>query len=252
MVTNTSAKGVERIMWKEWAASKTVQDHHELANAKAACITAIKAMYLAMRSTPVAIDMVRDAGKVTCTAEEQFEVGTLRIMLPLWNVQSLLRESNNPNAIAITYKDTSLDSRVLASHTFQAIPDISLPKLKPDASGQHDWTPNNNADLFWAIRRSHESTQWNCELQDLVVNHVTVGKFNACQHVAVTEPLSRSVSVTVPFITNTRKIMKGDAVVLRVEEPVNNGPHKKAAAKRTWVDEERGGQRKDKQRKMTS
>ena len=56
-----------------------------------------------------------------------------------------------------------------------------------------------------------------------------------------------------PFITNTRKIMKGDAVVLRVEEPVNNAPHKKAAAKRTWVDEERGEQqRKDKQRKMTS
>ena len=140
----------------------------------------------------------------------------------------------------------------VACYTFQAIPDSSFPKLKPGASGQHDWTPNNNVDLFWAISRSHESTKWNCELQDLVVNIVSVGRFNACARVAVTEPINRAASVTTSFTTNACTIKKGDAVVLRVEAPVQKKSATKSASKRTWVEAEIGEQKKDKQRKFAS
>ena len=86
---------------------------------------------------------------------------------------------------------------------------------------------------FWLVRRCHETTQWNCELQPMKVRPVTVVHHG--EKSVVAEKLKAGkltmTSVEVPLLSNSRAIAKGEEVVLRWAEPE---PPKRKAKTETW------------------
>ena len=89
--------------------------------------------------------------------------------------------------------------------------------------------------MFWGIERDHREDKWNCELVRVPVNSVLAMGFTCSQHFADKTVLNQTSVVTVPVLTNTRKIAKDEHVVLKWSQvpKKDNKPGKE----RTWVDE---------------
>ena len=85
------------------------------------------------------------------------------------------------------------------------------------------------------MKRSREKDKWNCELATVAQNVVCVAAFNDTSAAPEgNRPVHNTAAIEVPTIVNTRKIRKGEEVVLRWAKPVEKP---KEVRVKTWQTE---------------
>ena len=251
-IVDTKVSHDERYNWMAWVKTDVFKNHYEFLCAKWTCITAIMKLHLRTVDPELKVEIKKEKGKVKCVALTDFEVGAIRLPLAIWRPETLADKSEHPHALVVDYEETRAGNATEGGtkdfkirRVFKASPDLSLPKLAPSVEGRpsdHEWKPSNSANLFWAIKRYHEESEWNCDTCEVRVNEVVAVAFNACATVKDKDPISMAAQVTLPLITNARKIKQGDELVLKCPPPPEK--EKKDPKRKTWITEAKAIEKK--------
>ena len=106
-------------------------------------------------------------------------------------------------------------------------PELHLPKKPAKKDDPYEWKLQTYARLFWAIPRSHDEAKWN---SDIV--HIENTPANALL-MPDKGSAARAFSVSIPALTNTKAIKKGEEIVLKWPKPKTAAKQKAKPA--TWI-----------------
>ena len=118
-------------------------------------------------------------------------------------------------------------------------PELNLPKKPAKKDDPYEWKLQTYAHLFWALPRSHDEAKWN---RDIVVIENT--QANALL-MPDTGSAARAFSASIPALTNTKAIKKGEEIVLKWPKPKTAAKAKAKPA--TWIEAAQKAAKKQKQ-----
>ena len=192
------------------------------------------------------VEVLRGKGsRLKVIATEPLLEGTLRIPPAIAKATSLMEKSNNPHAVAVSSEYCHKDGGERERHEFALAPELSVPAGESTSAGFKPlaWTEKHNAHLFWLIHRDHQEEAWNCELHDIRVQLIVAAGFNSIECIKDKTVANHTTTVTMPILTNTRNVAKGEEIVLKVAPPSDK--KKKQSKTEDWKSHARAQEKKE-------
>lgn len=238
---------VELIPFAEWCQLEAVKSRLVLAKARTAALSCMATI------CPTAMQMIQDlvklervSGSIRAVATEAILEGKLLLPVMTSDIGKVLAAKVNPDGIhphAVDVKYIVYGPGGVATETVElkVNPDSKLPKQADDTSKPLVWEAGSAPWLFWLLKRTHEEDKWNCTLVPVQMQHITVASFGPVAEFQDHQNRGLTASVWVPVMTNTRKIAKGEELMLKWARPPTPVPKPK---KRTWQTDAAGDQAK--------
>ena len=236
IVVEDKVSAVYSIPWRDWASAAIVAAHIKQATAKSGCFHAMLSLWQKTYDPNCAVELVRDGANVRLLATEDLAAGRLLTTCAVTAPERLADTALNPLAVDVKYSVTGVSGET-SSTSFKVYPDFGFPKPASAASATSavaaQWTTRHSLFLFWAIKREHEDERVNCEIGSVVVNNVLATAFPATEHVVDRKPVTETVAIEVPVITNNKEIKKGQELCVKWHPPPLKKVQKRVL---TWVD----------------
>ena len=234
------------IEYHVWESTSVLRDRRKALRSRAAVAAAMAEVYdgVLNQTTPVVdgkvegervlVKVCLEGDKARVFAMKDLPIGTLQLAPMCFAAGSLTDKQTHPDSVELVYQETNQGGQVGKPVSYWLSPEKRLPRWRDDGEGLGLVFAGNELLVpFWLVRRCHETTQWNCELQTMKVRPVTVVHHG--EKSVVAEKLKSgkltTTSVEVPLLSNSRAIAKGEEVVLRWAEPE---PPKRKAKTETW------------------
>ena len=228
----------DNIDWKQWQTDKEIADRINQARARSNAYCAWATVWLTapeVKHIEVVRKCEQDGGKMErwqVRALEDFKPQTLLIAPYIAGPEKVLEKlSMHPDAAVVT-----VQSGVDRLRTFSFAPDFSNKSEEEVAELMAETAYiTNSRSLFWACRRSSKEQEWNCEYVDMKNSVTACTQWNSVSALGL-DPSAAATVVTVQVIVNTRKIPKGEEVVVKCAPPAPAKPKPKRGD-RTWEDD---------------
>ena len=177
---------LETLLVQDWFDIEAVQTKLLAARAKSTVHASLLAFASATMPLVLAkLKLTRLGSVVRVVAAEDLAKGAL--LLPcLVLANNLVERSLHPHAMRLQYLVQDAHGTVVERCAFDVSPELQLPK-SVDAGGQGlAQSPQSLPHLFWAMKRTHEETDWNCEVhnvltQAIIISDQSPGKHRLCR-----------------------------------------------------------------------
>lgn len=227
-----------------WESTSDLRERLNALRSKAAVAAAMAEVYdgVLRETTPVVdgkldderllVRLCLEGDKARVFATKDLPIGTLQLAPMCFEAGSLKDKKTHPDSVELVYQETRAGGQSGRPVSYWLSPEKRLPRWREDGQ-EVVYAGNELLVPFWHVRRCHQATEWNCELQTVKVRPVTV--IHHADKSVVTAKLTggklATASVEVPLLSNSRAIAKGAEVVLRWDEP--EAPKRKVKVE-TW------------------
>ena len=230
----------ETLSVQAWFEMESVQTRLLAARAKSTVHASLLAFASATMPLVLAKVKLTRLGSLVCVvAATDFAKGALLLpCLALGN--NLAERSLHPHAVRLQYLVLDEHGTVFQRCSYDLSPELQLPKPAA-AGGGGGLSEQHNPNLFWAMKRTHVETEWNCEVHNVLTQAIVVTSFQGNTEFLDERCHGINGQVEVPVITNTRTVRAGEELVLRWRAPIEK---ERKVKERSWITDQRDAKKK--------